>query len=187
MSCAGARRAITLARAPTLPMALNDWTPFPARDLVIFLASGVILCSLVLAAVVLPLLLRGLSLPPETGIGVARDQARLVAANAAIAELDVMQHRMAEGRDDPDRFTDVAARLLDQYRERIDRLSAEPDNRVRQGDIMIERDMRLAAVRAERNAIFDLARRREIGIELAEQLGRELDLIDARLSRQGLA
>ena len=146
-----------------------------------------ILCSLIIAAVALPLLLRGLSLPPETGVGAARDQAKLVAANAAIAELDRVQHRMAEGRDDPDRFTDIAARLMDQYRERIDSLSTKPEDRARHGDVVIERDMRLAAIRAERNAIFDLARRREIGVELAEQLGRELDLVDARLSRQGLA
>ncbi len=186
MSCAGARGAITLAGALTLPLTLTDGTPFPARDLVIFLASGVILSSLVIASIGLPLLLRGLSLPPEPGVAAARDMARLAAANAAIAELDRVQHRMAEGRDDADRFTDVAARLMDQYRERIDSLSAQPEDRAGQGDARIERDMRLAAIRAERNTIFDLARRREIGIELAEQLGRELDLVDARLSRQGL-
>ena len=187
MSAAGARGAITLAGALTLPLTLNDGTPFPARDLVIFLASGVILSSLVIAAVALPLLLRGLNLPPDEGIAAARDRARLVSAKAAIAELDRVQHQMAEGRDDPDRFTDIAARLMDQYRERIDSLATLPEDRTGQADAPIERDMRLAAVRAERNAIFDLARRREIGVTLAEQLGRELDLIDARLSRQGLA
>ncbi len=187
MSAAGARGAITLAGALTLPLTLNDGTPFPARDLVIFLASGVILSSLVIAAVALPLLLRGLSLPQDEGVAAARDRARLVAAKAAIAELDRVQHRMAEGRDDADRFTDVAARLMDQYRERIDSLATLPEDRTGQADAPIERDMRLAAIRAERNAIFDLARRREIGVTLAEQLGRELDLIDARLSRQGLA
>ena len=187
MSAAGARGAITLAGALTLPLTLDDGTPFPARDLVIFLASGVILSSLVIAAVALPLLLRGLNLPPDEGIAAARDRARLVSAKAAIAELDRVQHQMAEGRDDPDRFTDIAARLMDQYRERIDSLATLPEDRTGQADAPIERDMRLAAVRAERNAIFDLARRREIGVTLAEQLGRELDLIDARLSRQGLA
>ena len=187
MSAAGARGAITLAGALTLPLTLNDGTPFPARDLVIFLASGVILSSLVIAAVALPLLLRGLNLPPDEGIAAARDRARLVSAKAAIAELDRVQHQMADGRDDPDRFTDIAARLMDQYRERIDSLTTLPEDRTGQADAPIERDMRLAAVRAERNAIFDLARRREIGVTLAEQLGRELDLIDARLSRQGLA
>ncbi len=187
MSAAGARGAITLAGALTLPLTLNDGTPFPARDLVIFLASGVILSSLVIAAVALPLLLRGLSLPQDEGVAAARDRARLISAKAAIAELDRVQHQMAEGRDDPDRFTDIAARLMDQYRERIDSLATLPEDRTGQADAPIERDMRLAAVRAERNAIFDLARRREIGVTLAEQLGRELDLIDARLSRQGLA
>ncbi|KQN31832.1 sodium:proton antiporter [Sphingomonas sp. Leaf34] len=187
MSAAGARGAITLAGALTLPLTLNDGTPFPARDLVIFLASGVILSSLVIAAVALPLLLRGLNLPPDEGIAAARDRARLVSAKAAIAELDRVQHQMADGREDPDRFTDIAARLMDQYRERIDSLATLPEDRTGQADAPIERDMRLAAVRAERNAIFDLARRREIGVTLAEQLGRELDLIDARLSRQGLA
>ena len=187
MSAAGARGAITLAGALTLPLTLNDGTPFPARDLVIFLASGVILSSLVIAAVALPLLLRGLNLPPDESIAAARDRARLVSAKAAIAELDRVQHQMADGRDDPDRFTDIAARLMDQYRERIDSLATLPEDRTGQADAPIERDMRLAAVRAERNAIFDLVRRREIGVTLAEQLGRELDLIDARLSRQGLA
>ena len=37
-----------------------------------------------------------------------------------------------------------------------------------------------------RQALFDLARRREISVSLAEQLGRELDLADARLTRMGV-
>ena len=38
MSVAGVRGAITLAGVLTLPLVLNDGTPFPARDLAIFLA-----------------------------------------------------------------------------------------------------------------------------------------------------
>ncbi|MGO7251617.1 cation:proton antiporter, partial [Rhizobium brockwellii] len=67
MSVAGARGAITLAGALTLPLTLGDGTPFPARDLVIFLACGVILSSLVIASLTLPLLLRGLALPVQDG------------------------------------------------------------------------------------------------------------------------
>ena len=50
-------------------------------------------------------------------------------------------------------------------------------------DLAIERDLRLAAIRAEREALFALARQRRIGQSVAEQLGRELDLADARLTR----
>ena len=48
MSLAGVRGAITLAGILTLPLAMNDGTSFPARDLVIFLAAGVIILSLML-------------------------------------------------------------------------------------------------------------------------------------------
>ncbi|MEO7468261.1 MAG: Na+/H+ antiporter, partial [Sphingobium limneticum] len=64
-SFAGVRGAITLAGVLTLPLALNDGTPFPARDLAIFLAAGVIVVSLILASIALPFLLKGLTMPPE--------------------------------------------------------------------------------------------------------------------------
>jgi CPA1 family monovalent cation:H+ antiporter len=187
MSVAGARGGITLAGALTLPLAMPDGSPFPARDLAILLASGVILASLVIAAVGLPLLLRGLQLPADDGAAGERDRARIRAAKAAIAEIERVQHQMAEESGEADRSTDVAARIMDQYRERIDSLRGDDEHRWQQEqDSWIERKLRLAGVRAERQALFDLARQREISVSLAEQLGRELDLADARLTRMGV-
>src|SRR5690606_20637275 len=65
MSVAGVRGAITLAGVLSLPLVLADGSPFPARDLAIFLAAGVIIMSLIAASVLLPALLRGLDTPPE--------------------------------------------------------------------------------------------------------------------------
>ncbi|MGP7794439.1 Na+/H+ antiporter [Sphingomonas sp. CLY1604] len=186
MSVAGARGAITLAGALTLPLAMPDGAPFPARDLLILLASGVILASLVIAAVGLPILLRDLSLPPEEGATTARDQARTITAKAAITAIERAQHALCEA-DDADRYTDVAARLMAQYRERIEDVTGDQAQRDEQArDRAIERALRLAGIRAERQALFDLAQRREISVTLAEQLGRELDLADARLTRLGM-
>jgi len=188
MSVAGARGAITLAAALTLPLTMADGTPFPARDLVILLASGVILTSLVIAAVGLPLLLRGLSLPMDEGEAGERDRVRIFTAKAAIAEIERVQHDLATRSDEADRFTDVAARLMAQYRERIDSIGVEGGRRIEADrDRQIERELRVAAVRAERRAVFEMAERREIGLTLAEQMGRELDLNDARLTRSGVA
>ncbi len=188
MSVAGARGAITLAAALTLPLTLSDGAPFPSRDLVILLASGVILTSLVIASVGLPVLLRGLRLPADEAAVGQRDRARIVTAKAAIAEIERAQHDLAAADGDgADRYTDIAARLMMQYRERIERLGVEGERRIAENhDRRIERDLRLAAVRAERRALFDLAERREIDLTLAEQLGRELDLSDARLTRSGV-
>ena len=64
-SLAGVRGALTLAGVLTLPFALPDGSPFPARDVAICLAAGTIIVSLVAASIGLPVLLDGLQLPPE--------------------------------------------------------------------------------------------------------------------------
>ncbi|MGE8487998.1 MAG: Na+/H+ antiporter, partial [Paraburkholderia nemoris] len=56
---AGVRGAVTLAGVLSLPEVLPGGTPLPGRDLAIFIASGVILLSLLVAVVALPLLLSG--------------------------------------------------------------------------------------------------------------------------------
>src|SRR5690606_13049249 len=76
MSVAGVRGAITLAGVLTLPLMVPGGEPFPARDLVIFLAASVILVSLVGASLLLPRLLRGLELPKEVGRATGRGRGR---------------------------------------------------------------------------------------------------------------
>ena len=56
LSLAGVKGAITLALILSVPLTLDGVTPFPERDLLIFLASGVILLSLLSANIILPLI-----------------------------------------------------------------------------------------------------------------------------------
>lgn len=56
LSLSGVRGAVTLAGAFSIPYVLQSGTPFPERDLIIFLAAGVILFSLIAASVLLPVL-----------------------------------------------------------------------------------------------------------------------------------
>ncbi len=55
-TCGGPKGAVTLAIVFSLPYVVADGSEFPQRDLIIFLASGVIVCTLVLANIALPLL-----------------------------------------------------------------------------------------------------------------------------------
>lgn len=55
LSLTGVKGAITLALLLTLPLTLPSGTPFPERDLLLFLASGVIMLSLILANFLVPL------------------------------------------------------------------------------------------------------------------------------------
>src|SRR5690606_25194509 len=96
MSLAGVRGAITLAGVLALPLALPDGTPFPARDLAVFLAAGVILASLLASSIALPRLLAGLA--PESAAEPGHvAQARIAAAEAAIPAVEAALHEMAAG------------------------------------------------------------------------------------------
>ncbi|MBN8803834.1 MAG: Na+/H+ antiporter [Sphingopyxis terrae] len=181
MSFAGVRGAITLAGVLTLPLAMGDGSPFPARDLAIFLAMGVIIVSLIVASLGLPLILRNLEMPREDSHQAEEDSARVLAARAAIAEIERTEHAMAEGQEDADLYVAAAARLMDAYRARIDNHEGDAGYRKAHRKLeRIDRDLRLAALKAERTAIFKMVRRRELGSEVARKLVRELDLLEAR-------
>lgn len=182
ISVAGVRGAITLAGALILPLTLTDGTAFPARDLAILLASSVIISSLIGASVFLPLLLKGLKLPSEQVADEAESAARDAAAEAAMRAIEKRQHELAAGRTDPEIYADAAARIMSLYRIRIEGRSqtGAAADRVRLND-EIERSMRLAGIRAERDKIYSLARDRSIDDDVARKLVRELDLVEARI------
>ncbi|MBQ0140295.1 MAG: Na+/H+ antiporter [Kurthia sp.] len=55
-SLVGVRGAVTMAGILSLPIFLDNGDPFPERSLILFLASGVILFTLIIATIFLPLL-----------------------------------------------------------------------------------------------------------------------------------
>jgi len=132
-SVAGVRGALTLAGVLTLPIAMNDGSPFPARDLAILLAAGVIIVSLVIASLIMPSLLNGLTLPAEESSQAEEDHVRIQAAEAAIRAVECVQRDLAKDHPNPDIYSDVGARVIDLYRRRIDGRSqtGEPVNLVR--------------------------------------------------------
>src|SRR5690606_16474212 len=181
MSLAGARGAITLAGVMTLPLMLADGTPFPARDLAIFLAAGVIILSLMAASIALPPLLRGLKVPPEPGEEAELERARIAAAQAAIPAIEAALHDMAKGHTDANVYADAGARVMELYRRRLEgHTGCENAVRVRQTDY-VEARLRVAALSAEREVVFALARAHQISDQTARKLVRDVDLQEERI------
>ncbi|RVT69809.1 Na+/H+ antiporter [Agrobacterium sp. CNPSo 2736] len=182
-SLAGVRGTITLAGILTLPLTLNDGSPFPARDLAIFLAAGVIIFSLVAASIGLPYLLKGLELPPEQDDQSHEDEARVAAAQAAIEAIERAQHKLGEGQSDMDLYANVAVRLMDVYRQRIDGYAMTGEEAaISLRTSEIERQLRLAGLRAERDEIYRIARARKLSDDASRRLVREVDLVEARMN-----
>jgi Na+/H+ antiporter len=187
MSVAGVRGAITLAGVLTLPLTMLDGSPFPARDLTIFLAAGVIILSLTAASLLLPPLLKGLQLPAETVKEDEMDFARAEAAKAAIRAIEDAAHKMASTHSDADHYAEVATRVMEVYRRRLEgHVEGENSIRVRRA-AAIERKLHLVALHAERDTFFALARNNRISDASSRALVREIDLMEERFGRMGAA
>jgi CPA1 family monovalent cation:H+ antiporter len=182
-SLAGVRGALTLAGVLTLPLTLASGAPFPARNLAIFLAAAVILLSLLAASITLPFLLRGLQVPNESAEQREVDLARREAAAKAIAAIEQAQHALAEKNPaDADVYTNAASRVMSAYQRRLGGNGKSGDvdaDALRKADAA-EMALRLAALQAERQEIFRLARRRRISDDTARRLVRALDLLEER-------
>ncbi|MES2026174.1 MAG: Na+/H+ antiporter [Pseudomonadota bacterium] len=176
---AGVRGAITLAGILTLPFLLPNGAEFPARDLMIFLAKGVILLSLLSASIALPILTRDLEFSPEPIMGAGEWQARAAAAEAAIRRIEQLMKSMSAN----DAYAEAAARVTELYQRRLD-YGNEGDEATRihlQADA--ERSLKLEAIRAERDELFQMWLNNKLDDSVHQRLLRELDLIEGALSR----
>lgn len=183
IATAGVRGAITLAGILTLPLLLPDASPFPARDVAIFLAMGVILLSLVIASIGVPLLTRGLvdSLPePERKDTEAN--ARVAAAEAAIRRIEKVLTVPLADPDDVATRAEAATHLLDVYRRHLDYGDLSGENTEDMQRLAeAERRLRLVALDAERDELDRLRRANAIDDVVHQRLVREIDLMETSL------
>ncbi|MBP0588734.1 Na+/H+ antiporter [Paraburkholderia sp. LEh10] len=184
---AGVRGAVTLAGVLSLPVALSNGQPLPGRDVAIFIASGVILVSLVVAVVGLPVLMNGARRRADPHAAEER-AARIQAAQAAIRAIDEFHENAAADLDEAAsaHAADVTARVMNIYRRRLATLDddKEPAAKARRGEAL-EFQMKLAAMRAERATLLDLRGKQFINDDTMNKLMREVDLTETALLTRG--
>ncbi|TJW44775.1 MAG: Na+/H+ antiporter [Mesorhizobium sp.] len=181
-SVAGVRGAITLAGILSLPLAMPDGSPFPARDVVIFLAAGVIICSLVIASLALPRIARGLVEPGEDAGAAEERLARVGAAKAAIARIESIAGADAGDGEVPGARLAAADSIVAGYRRRIAASDEADEGRAEAREAgRLELELRLAGIEAERTAVRAMFRRREINDHTMQALLTEITLSEALL------
>ncbi len=181
MATAGVRGAITLAGILTLPLLMPDGSLFPNRDVAIFLAMGVILCSLLIASIALPILTKGLiqDLPYDND----EIRARLALNEAAMAHLRELMNHPSDDMDEIAMRTEVGAQLLEIYGRRLDN-SDETESDVYDLHKMIdmEREMSKSALKAKRDALYQMRKSKNINERVYHRLRDELDLKEETLN-----
>ncbi|MFG0410224.1 Na+/H+ antiporter [Pseudomonas sp. FYR_11] len=181
------RGAVTLAGVMSVPLLMGAGKAFPERDLLIFIAAGVILLSLVSACIALPLLLRGVTKSADERLQQEVQEAWRRTAEAAIHALEaeeVIDSNAPQDADQATMATELKARLMAEYRDELDSYNdtAEAKALAEQMDLL-ERRLRLRALRAQRLELYNLHRQHEVGDEVVRQVLGELDMSEANLGQ----
>ena len=168
---AGMRGTVTLAAALSIPLMLPDGTPFPGRDIVIFLAFGVIAVTLLVQGTTLETLIRRLGLREDDTRAQEERLARTTAVQAGLSALLALKPAATT----PEQSA-ALAHVLGEYELRIAVLAAAGETRT--SAVQRRRashDYRAAALQAERAAIDDLWRSGAIADEVHRPLQLLLD------------
>jgi CPA1 family monovalent cation:H+ antiporter len=187
----GVRGAVTLAGVLSLPVTLDNGAPLAGRDLAIFIASAVILVSLLVAVVGLPVMLRGAKRERNPHAAEER-MARRRAAQAAIRAIDDTHDMLIEQMDEAAsaRCADSTARVMSMYRRRLESLGDDEAPRVaaKRSEI-VETRLKMAALRAERAELLRLRSDQAINDETLNKLMREIDLSETAIvnRKRGMA
>jgi monovalent cation/hydrogen antiporter len=177
VSWSGMRGAVSLAVALAIPLTTNAGDPFPRRDLTIFLTFAVIFFTLVVQGLSLPALIRRLRVSDADADTEEEIRARLVAAKAALTELDALAG-------EPWTREATLERLRRFYEYRTQRFAA------RAGKIADDgyEDQTLAYQRtlqhllgAQRDALLRLRHDGQVSNEVMHRVLHELDLEESRL------
>jgi len=174
---AGIRGSVTLAGALSLPIMAGSEL-FPARDLLIFLATSVIVFTLVVNGLSLPWLIRRMRVDDAGSMIREERSARLAVSQAAIDALTQQLDYQATSADRE--FTNA---LIGEYALRIRHAddTTRSDAAVTQR-IAAERAVRLYAIAAERKTLHALRDAHTINEQTMFAIQRELDFREAGLT-----
>ncbi len=143
----GAKGAITLSIIFSIPFFLSDGSHFPQRDLIIFLASGVILCTLLLANFLLPVL------APKKQTEDEEELEELTITKIEILRT-VLEHLMADINDSNEHETKI---VVKSYNNRIrtirDSVDLEPPSTTQ---------LRIKVINVQADSLFDAIEANEV-------------------------
>ena len=177
----GMRGVVSIAAALALPPKLENGSPFPGRDLILFLTFVVILATLVVQGLSLPSISRWLRVKDDGAAEKEEREARLKANQAALARLNELAGSQPVN-------TDTLQRMRIEYEDRIRQLEVcEPEGGETRPRLFSSEYEQLLheTLLVERKTILQLRNERVINDEVLRRIQRDIDLAEARLRKPG--
>jgi monovalent cation/hydrogen antiporter len=177
LAWSGMRGAVSLAVALALPFTTHTSGGFPQRDLIVFLTFAVIVFTLVVQGLSLPPLIRRLGVRAGGAEVDEEIRARLMAAKAAIAQIDALAGEEWTRDETVERM-----RAVYEYRKRR---FAAPAGKIEDDGYedrsLAYQQMVQLVLSAQREALLRMRRNGELSNEIMNRILRELDLEESRL------
>jgi monovalent cation/hydrogen antiporter len=164
----GMRGVVSLAAAFSLPFTLDDGTPFPQRNVILFVTFFVIFVTLVLQGLTLPSIIRVLDLSRHSAGLQEERQARQYVLKAVLAEAESMR-----SQSEPEK-TAIVEDFTRIYRRRLAALESgtdTDDEPPADGQLIREVSQQLRAF--ERSSVMKLRHESKIGEATMRKLERE--------------
>ncbi|MFF2090496.1 Na+/H+ antiporter [Paenibacillus sp. NPDC058174] len=162
LSVSGVRGTLTLAGAFSIPLFLDNGQAFPERDLIIFLAAGVILLSLITASIALPLLTSNAEKHQD---GAENDPAKEALKKSIKAAIAAAQLARTDENDH------AAAAVISAYNQKLASLKyahGPADNQMQMREEELE--LRRLAIEAERKHLNKLVEEGEVKPEESKRI-----------------
>jgi Na+/H+ antiporter len=175
---AGFRGAVSLAAALAVPVTTASGAPFPGRDKIVLITSGVVVVTIVVQALVLPLILHWAQLPADT-IDEERRLAERTASESAFAALPELAARVGVSEQ-------VITRVRSEYEHHLEIIRTNPED---EDEPLRAAEAEYAALRLEliahkRATVVRLRDQRDIDDTVLRLIQSKLDVEEVRLSRR---
>jgi CPA1 family monovalent cation:H+ antiporter len=153
--------------------------PFPGRDTIVLITSGVVVLTLVLQALALPVVVGWARLPADTAVEEERRLAEATASQAAYQALPGLAARLGVGQA-------VVARVRAEHEHHLEIMRSNPDDedeplRQAEADYVA---LRLALIAHKRATVVRLRDQRDIDDTVLRTIQSKLDIEEVRLSRR---
>ncbi|MDW8800777.1 Na+/H+ antiporter [Clostridium sp. A1-XYC3] len=175
ISLTGVRGTVTMAGVLSIPLFLASGEPFPEHSLILFLAAGVILFTLIVATIFLPILSKG-----ETTEGEVLSQIDLGEAKRKLLLVAIKKIKLEIKEENES----VAYELIDEYKIAFQKLQSEQSITEEGAQLYQQRmrEIRLMALRAERKYIHEVMDKKGMDETVFETFEKSLDYREEALS-----
>jgi CPA1 family monovalent cation:H+ antiporter len=171
----GVRGVVSLAAALAIPLTVANGDPFPERELIQFVAFGVIVITLIGTGMTLPPLVRWLGLADAGRTEHEREREAELAARRQTAEL--ARQRLEEISRERQLPEDNLALIRARYDSRLALLPRSHNDGIEVAKLRA--DLRMELIAEERLLIHQLLRQGKISDETRRRIERDLDLEEA--------